>query len=129
MSTFTPVNDPSQRELTILLVEDNYLVANMLNRMLDTLGCQVVGPAPSIDRAMDLARDHQLSGAILDINIIGGTSAPIAQFLKERDTPFVFITGYASPQGLPDDLAHIPKLTKPIDPNALEKVIRKQFGV
>lgn len=118
---------PDLTGLKILLVEDNFLVAHMLKSLLAEMGCEVVGPAPTLEQGLDLARDEQLAGAILDINIIGGTSVPIAETLQQRRTPFIFISGYASPQLLPHKLIHVRRLHKPIDERSLETAMSSEF--
>ena len=111
----------------ILLVEDNYLVASMLQQKLGSLGCVVIGPAPSVEKGMQLAQDQTLDGAILDINILGGTSAPIADVLTARQLPFVFITGYASPPNLPPSFSSVPRFAKPLDDAMLVSIIESRF--
>lgn len=113
--------------MKILLVEDNFLVAHMLKSTLAEMGCEVVGPAPTLEQGLALARDEQLAGAILDIRIIGGTSAPIAEVLQHRRTPFFFISGYASPGMLPSGLTHVRKVNKPVDEGSLESAMTREF--
>jgi len=123
-STDPPPQPATQR---VLLVEDNYLVASMLENMLLDFGWQVVGPVPSVNEGLELAQSEPLTGAILDINILGGTSAPIAEVLRRRRLPFIFITGYASPHVLPEPLVNAPKLIKPIDNNLLINTVHQEF--
>lgn len=111
----------------ILLVEDNYLIALSIQRLLLEWGCEVIGPAPSVHEGMRLA-GQPLDGAILDINIVGGTSMPVADLLQKRGCPVVFITGYGSPAGVPDSLAETKRITKPIDERELELAVREEFG-
>jgi DNA-binding response OmpR family regulator len=126
----TTVNrlQPDMDGLRILLVEDNFLIASFLQRLLLEWGCEVIGPAPSVAQGEMLATSERLDGAILDINIVGGNSIPVAALLKERGCPLVFITGYGSPYGLPADLKDITRLTKPIDERTLQEVIRDEFS-
>lgn len=113
--------------MRILVVEDNYLVASALQQHLEELGCTVVGPVPSLEEGLAMVDTHDLAGAILDINIIGGTSAPIAHALRQRHCPFFFITGYTSPRLLPDSLVDCRRLMKPIDEELLERTIRQEI--
>ncbi len=115
--------------MRILVVEDNYLVALSLQQHLEDLGCTVVGPVPSLAEGMASVDAGDLDGAILDINIIGGTSAPIAHKLRDRQCPFFFITGYTSPRLLPDELTDCRRLMKPIDEDLLERTIRQELTV
>lgn len=113
--------------LRVLLVEDNFLVATTIKAALLSLGCSVVGPVPSLQQGLVLAESEPLDGAILDINIVGGSSTPIALLLKQRHTPFFFITGYGSPHSLPEDLSQCLRLRKPVDEETLQETILRQF--
>ena len=78
----------------ILVVEDEALVAMMLEDMLAELGFEVVGPAMRLDEGLELARLNGLDAAVLDINLAGERSYPIADLLEERGVPHAFVTGY-----------------------------------
>ena len=104
----------------ILVVEDNYLVSSALRNLLEDFGWEVVGPVASVDEGMAHAASEKLTGAVLDINIIGGTSAPIAERLRERRCPFLFISGYGSPVHLPPPLRAVRRLAKPIEESVLK---------
>lgn len=78
----------------ILVVEDDYLIATDLARTLQAAGASVVGPAPSVDRALALIDAETLDAAILDVNLNGDRSFPIAEVLHARGIPFLFATGY-----------------------------------
>ena len=107
----------------ILLVEDNYLVAMQIASMLRDLGCEVVGPVATVDEAVDLASHEELFGAVLDVNLKDGNCSPIARTLKSRSTPYVFVTGYASPE-LPLSVRQdVRRLHKPVDPVSLARAI------
>ncbi|WP_326523165.1 response regulator [Sphingomonas sp.] len=81
--------------LTILVVEDEPIVAMCLEDMLADLGCTVVGPAATVAEGLAEARGAVLDAAILDINLGEATSYPIASVLADRAVPIVFATGYA----------------------------------
>jgi CheY-like chemotaxis protein len=78
----------------ILVVEDEALVAMMLEDMLAELGCEVVGPAMRLEEGLALARMNGLDAAVLDINLAGERSYPIADLLDARGVPITFVTGY-----------------------------------
>ncbi len=115
------------RGMRLLLVEDDYLIAQAIKRMLERFGCEVVGPIPSLADAKRLAEDESLHGGLLDINIRGGTSSEIARLFDRRGTPFLFITGYASPPLEEADLLARRRLLKPISENALRIAIFEEF--
>ena len=78
----------------ILLVEDEIIVACLLEDMLADLGCAVVGPAASIHQALAMIDTEAIDAAVLDVNLNGQMSYPIADVLAARGVPFVFSTGY-----------------------------------
>ncbi len=96
----------------ILVVEDEMLVAGMLQRMLGELGYAVIGPASAVNEAMEIIGGGGIDAAILDINLDGEMSYPVADELTSRGIPFVFSTGYGG-EDLRDGYEGIPLLKKP----------------
>ena len=100
--------------LRLLVVEDEAMVAMMLEDMLDTLGCVVVDIAGSLEKGLKIAEDETMSFdvAILDVNLGGDRVFPVAKRLSHRRVPFIFCTGYGR---LSEDtgFAHMPILSKP----------------
>jgi CheY-like chemotaxis protein len=84
----------------VLVVEDEPLVAMMVEDMLMELGCTVVGPAMQLAEGLRLAEAADFDAAVLDINLNGARSFPIADLLKERGIPFLFATGYGGGEAL-----------------------------
>jgi CheY-like chemotaxis protein len=101
---------PSDRR--VLVVEDEMIVAGMLQRMLTDLGYAVVGPATAVDEAMQIIDGGGIDAAVLDINLDGQMSYPVADKLATRGIPFVFSTGYGG-EALPDGYEGTPVLKKP----------------
>jgi FixJ family two-component response regulator len=112
---------------TLLLVEDNFLVGQAMCMVLDRIGWGVVGPVPSLKRGLAAAAAGEIDGAILDVRIVGGSSAPIAATLRERGCPFFFVTGYSSPDLLPPELRSVPRFSKPVNESTLRAAIERQF--
>jgi CheY-like chemotaxis protein len=121
--------DGSLRGLRLLLVEDEAIVAMMLEDMLHDLGCVVVGVAGSVLSGLAIADDPtmQLDGAVLDVNLGGEMVYPVAEALRARGVPFIFSTGYAG-GGLADDFREAPILAKPYGPHALEAGLKGALG-
>src|SRR5215469_12275293 len=95
--------DPSElRGLRILIVEDNFLVADTICEVLADRGCEVVGPVPSLERGWKLAQEEALDGAVLDVNLAGEASFPLADALAKRGIPFLFLTGYDDKSAVPE---------------------------
>lgn len=82
--------------LKILIVEDEMTIALLMEDMLVDLGHEVVGMAMRLPQAMLLAHSSELDLAILDVNLDGRMSFPVAEVLKDRGVPFIFATGYGS---------------------------------
>jgi CheY-like chemotaxis protein len=80
--------------LRILLVEDDAVIAMLLERNLQRLGITVLGPVGSLSKALDMARLQEFDGAVLDVTIRGGDVYPLAELLMTRGIPFVLATGY-----------------------------------
>jgi CheY-like chemotaxis protein len=94
------------------LVEDEGVVALLIESMLDELGYEVIGPVPRLAKALDVARTEIFEIAVLDVNLNGTTSFPIADLLLDKGIPFVFATGYGAP-GIPPYLGSHAVLQKP----------------
>jgi CheY-like chemotaxis protein len=98
----------------ILVVEDNFLAAEVVRDMLESSGCAVVGPVGRIADALRLAESEALDVAILDINLNGERCFPIACALRQRGVPFVFLTGYDDESIIPIELRPTRRLGKPV---------------
>ena len=113
----------------ILVVEDESLVAMLLETILEDMGCIPAGPASTVDEGLALATDGQpLDGALLDVNVAGRQVFPVAQALKDRGVPFVFSTGYGE-GGLPDEWRGLPTLQKPFTEAAVRDALMTAMGL
>jgi len=109
--------------LRILVVEDNLLIAETLCDLLEEHGCEVVGPAPDIDRSKSLIAAEQPDGALLDINLCGTLSFPLAALLDEMGVPFVFLTGYDEGVLFPPEFRKVRRISKPFDAKDVSEVL------
>ena len=96
----------------VLIVEDEMIVAWLLEDMLAELGCAVVGPAASVKQALAMIDAAPIEVAVLDVNLNGEMSYPIADALTARGVPFVFVTGYDKDR-MQDGYRGLPVLQKP----------------
>lgn len=112
----------SHKTRRILIVEDEFLLAMDLEYLLMKMGHIVVEVAIRVPEAIEFARDSDIDFAILDINVSGTQSFPVAEILRQRGIPFVFATGYGS-AGLVDGYRDEPTLQKPYHPRELEDLI------
>ena len=108
----------------ILLVEDEALVAMMMEDVLADLGWEVAGSFGDVAPTLDwLEKCGDLDAAVLDINLGTETVFPVAEALKARGTPFTFLTGYTAPLGA--SRFHTPVLNKPVDVAELDRVLKR----
>ncbi len=106
----------------ILLVEDEALVAMLLEDMLADEGCDVVATAPRLTEALAYAESLEFDLAILDLNLAGENTFPVAEALSARNKPFVFATGYGA-GGLPPEWRDRPTLQKPFTATDVSRVL------
>lgn len=100
--------------LRVLVVEDEFLLADELRCDLEAMGAQVIGPVGHLDRALALVRSETaIDAAVLDLNIAGSEVFPLADLLADRGVPMVFATGYAT-LALPERFAGVPTCDKPV---------------
>lgn len=96
----------------ILVVEDEAMVAMLLEDYLDELGCVIVGPYAEVEEAVRGVATEAIDAAVLDVNLAGTQSYAVADALADRGLPFVFITGYGA-AGLKPGYESRPVLQKP----------------
>jgi CheY-like chemotaxis protein len=108
----------------VLIVEDEAVVAMLLEDMLADLGHEAVAVAGRIDKALELARSAEIDLAILDVNLNGQPTYPVAEILKSRGVPFAFATGYGV-SGLAEEWRSTPVLQKPFHARELAQAIAK----
>ena len=106
----------------VLIVEDESLVIMMIEDALGDLGCEVAGTAARFDEALEKAQSLAFDVAILDVNLAGRRTFPIAELLAGRGVAFVFATGYDA-ENLPDAVAAAPILSKPFQPRDIERAL------
>jgi DNA-binding NtrC family response regulator len=109
--------------LRVLVVEDDFDVAEALRSALESAGCEVAGPVSTVEEACELAKNSPLDAAVLDIALSPGTSAPVARALLYRGCPFVFVTGFSNVDMLPEELRGYRVLLKPVDGETLRSAI------
>jgi CheY-like chemotaxis protein len=112
----------------ILVVEDELMIAMLVEDMLLELGCSVVGPVHALAEALDLARSESgLDAALLDVNLAGQPVFPVADALREKGVPAIFSTGYGD-AGLRDVDRGAPVLQKPFRAGDLARALEEALG-
>jgi PAS domain S-box-containing protein len=112
----------------ILLVEDEALVAMMMQECLTENGHTVIGPLSRASDALQAAKDGDYDAAILDINLGDGMAYPVADIVSARGIPFVFVTGYDA-DTIDERFSAVPILQKPIERQMLERLFLPSPGV
>lgn len=107
----------------ILIVEDDVLIALLMEELVRNLGHSVIGPMHNLNDGLDHARADEVDFALLDFDLGNGTDAtPIAEALSDRAIPFAFATS-SNPTVIQTLFASAPVLPKPISSSALEDVL------
>jgi DNA-binding NtrC family response regulator len=117
-------DQPDLKGFRVLLVEDEYYLADDLRRVLQECGAEIVGPVPSLAKALPLAENENLTCAVLDINLRGESGLGIAEVLHRRNVPFVYATGYRNSAVL-DAVKGAAHLEKPFRLEALLDAVAK----
>jgi CheY-like chemotaxis protein len=108
----------------ILLVEDEFLVAEEMREEVGDLGHDVIGPIASIEEAVEAIRAHpDIAGALVDINLNGVWAYPVADELMERKIPFAFTTGYDD-AAIAAEYRDVPRINKPVPAAMLRKMLQ-----
>lgn len=110
----------------VLAVEDETLIAVLIEDMLAAMECVIVGPIAKLETAIQIAQEGQFDIAILDVTIRGGKVYPVAEHLLARGVPFVLASGYGD-WALPSWLRDQRRLTKPFTAVELEEQVRLLF--
>lgn len=104
--------------LRVLVVEDEWLIAEDIAACLRASGHQVVGPAPSVAAALRLIGEDHVDMALLDVQLNDETSLAIAEELQTRDIPFACLSGFG-PHDVPSAFANFKFVRKPADQAAI----------
>ncbi len=118
---------PSLAGRRVLVVEDETLVALMVEDMLTDLGCVVFASVTTVADGRRHAEAGGFDCAVLDVNLVGERVFPVAEALRTNGIPFVFATGYGA-HGVREDFANTPVLTKPYRGVDLERALLSVLG-
>lgn len=107
----------------VLIVEDEWLIADDLVRALRAEGAQIVGPAASVEAAMRLLETSQVDAAVLDIQLDKGSSVyPVAEALRDLHVPFLFATGFDE-ERVRSEFQHVRHVVKPYEPHSVGRIL------
>ncbi|WP_409018486.1 response regulator [Brevundimonas vesicularis] len=112
----------------VLVIEDESLVAMLLETILEDMGCEVIGPESNIDDGLQAASNTpKLDAALLDVNVAGREVFPVAEALLARNVPVVFSTGYGE-SGLPEQWRGRPTIQKPFTENTIRDALLRAIA-
>lgn len=111
--------------LRVLIVEDETLIAMMLEDLLGEIGCRIAGAAATVGQALDqlVALGGQVDAAVLDVNLGGEKVYPVADALATRGVPFMFATGYGT-SGVSERYPERTVIAKPYRLSTLSQALR-----
>src|SRR5260221_13897111 len=101
----------------------------LVEEMLQDLRCEIVGPVSTLEEAVATVRQNLLGGALLDANLNGKNSSPVADELSGHEVPFILVTGYGGPKGNPPGRTPAPRRGEPVKIEELPGQITEGVGV
>ena len=107
----------------VLLVEDETLIARLMEEMLAEFACEVTATVGQLDEAMEVAATQRFDLAFVDVNLRGVPAWPLADVLRARGIPFAFVTGYGA-SATTATHADVPVLQKPFRVQDLEAILQ-----
>jgi DNA-binding response OmpR family regulator len=113
---------PPLQDLRVLVVEDESLVAMLIEEYLHDFGCAPARTVSRVGKGLKLVKCTELDAAVLDVNVAGESVAPIAEALEERGVPFIFASGYGA-GGVDARWAGRPVLQKPFSAKELHAAL------
>lgn len=113
--------------MRVLVMEDNWLIADAIADVLRDAGISVVSPIPDVAHGIELARTAEIDGAVLDIQLADGHCFSAATILRLRNIPFVFLSAYQNADLIPEVFRSAQRLDKPEGIRHLPGVIAGAF--
>lgn len=112
----------------VLVVEDELFIALELESILTAAGCRVVGPAAGLEQAVSLVAQERPQAALLDADLAGRSTAPVAEALAAQGTPFAVVTGYATVRSDSALLRDAPRVAKPFTAAGIVQALADLLG-
>ncbi len=111
----------------VLVVEDEFVIADELARALAGEGAEVVGPAPSVGQGIAVAQGQSIHAAVLDINLGGTLAWPLVDMLLARSVAVTLVTGYDG-SSVPARYSHLPRWAKPVAMRDLTQALASEIA-
>jgi two-component SAPR family response regulator len=113
---------------SVLIVEDEFLIGQLLHDMLGELDCRSITYSSDLSRALHALSKSRPDLAIIDLNLDGQSAVPLAVKLRDEQIPFIISSGYA-PKSLDPEWQLYPILTKPFLLEALQNKISQALAL
>lgn len=113
--------------LDVLVIEDDYYIADDMRQWLENAGARVLGPYPDAETAFEALEQHHADCAVVDVNLGQGPSFDPARDLLARGVSVVLVTGYDA-KVIPTELSHLPCLHKPTESQKIIKAVHDVCG-
>jgi CheY-like chemotaxis protein len=114
------------RGFRVLIVEDDRCFADDEQDWLSGLGCEVLGPLPTVSAALAALASDMPDGAVLDIDVCGTAIYPVARLLARSGVPFLFVSA-SDPETIDKHFRSVPRLMKPIGEYQLQRAALELF--
>src|SRR5499427_6061440 len=111
----------------VLIVEDEAMIAGLIQSILSTAGWSVVGPVATLERALETIELERLDAALLDVRINGHDAFAVADVLMARRIPFIFVSGFTRKQ-MPPRYRDCAYIAKPFTPDAILALLKEVVG-
>jgi len=122
---------PAGREsegIRVLVIEDSFMIVSLLELVFENFGWTMVGPATRVAAALELIESERIDAALLDVNLAGEMSWPVAEALQAHGIPFVLSTGYEVGHIMPESLKGVKFIRKPYNAPGLKRTIDDLFA-
>ena len=116
-----PIAQPLQG-LRVLVVEDETLVAMLIDEYLADFGCDIVFSGRRIGKTLHALKNLEVDAAVLDVNVAGESVSPVAEILEQQKVPFIFASGYGV-KGVDERWSSRPVLQKPFSAKELHTAL------
>ena len=126
MTTRRRVINPALAGRRVLVVEDEFMIAMLVEETLLEQRCVVLGPYNSLEDASRVVRDDPPDAALLDVNLRGEMVYPLAELLEARGIPFLLLSGYGA-DAIPVDRPRWRACSKPFSPGDLVEMLAAQI--
>ena len=111
----------------VLIVEDEFFLADDLARALRDAGAEPVGPISTIAQAEELVASQRLDAAVLDLNLHGEMASDFVQKLSQSELPCLIVSGYGE-DAIPDCVAGMARLEKPVSPSVVVESLAAELS-